>query len=174
MTDADLLALIVSGDDIAFEVDGQPFAFRQPRPMDIDRMRHAQTLAADTLRAEYRRAGLADEPVSAEMEAARTAYLAALEIAYTAARDEGDSDTARNAAADMEIDWPETLVEERARAVTTRALGRWIVDNLLVGNRDDLLRLTRPDPLSHDAVIEAVQKVIRVTNYDPNLTRRTG
>lgn len=177
MTDFDVLAWVLSGDPVLFSVDGVEFAFRQPTPHEMDKMRFAQTKAYDKALAEYRADGLGNEAVSDGLVETKRLYGEALEAAYQQANADQDNEAVRQAAQDMEDmerNWPRNLAEERARDFARRTLARWIVDNLLDGDGGDLRRLTAPDPLAHDAVIEATQRLLAIVNHDPNLTRRTA
>lgn len=172
----DALEYVISGDPVPFEIDGNQFALLQPSPLQTDRMRFAQTKAHDRAMAEYRAEGLDKEPVSDGLVETRRIYNEALEAAYQQANADNDGMAARKAAEDMEEverSWPRNLAEERARDYARRAIARWIIDNLLQGDRDDLRRLTAPDPLAHNAVVEAVQRLLSVINHDPNSPRRT-
>ena len=171
-----VLEWVLSGDPVPFEIDGVGFAFRQPSPLEMDRMRFAQTKAHDKALAEYRAEGMADEPISDALVETKRLYREALEVAYQQANANEDGAAARQAAQDMEdIDtsWPRNLADERARDYARRTLARWIVDNLLTGDRDELRKLTAPDPLADDAVIQATQRLLAIVNHDPNSRRRT-
>jgi len=174
-TEFDTLTYVVSGDPVPFEIDGLSFGLRQPTPVEMDRMRFAQTKAHDRAMADYRADGLDQEPISAGLVETKRLYMEALEQAYQAANASGDSAGVRQAAQDMEdaeTNWPRNLAEERSRDYARRALGRWIIDNLFAGDRDELRRLTAPDPLAHGAVIEAVQRLLSIVNHDPNSSGR--
>jgi hypothetical protein len=175
-TEFEVLEWIVSGKPVPFEIDGMEFALRQPTPVEMDRMRLAQTRAHDKVMAEYRADGMDKEPVTAGLLETQRIYREALEAAYQQANADNDGEAARKAAEDMEdVDrlWPKNLAEERARDHARRTLARWMVDNLLNGSRDDLRRLTAPDPLAHDAVVTATQQMLQIINHDPNSRRRT-
>lgn len=176
MDEFDALHWILSGDPVPVEIDGAQFALRQPTPLEMDRLRFVQTKATDRALAEYRADGLADLPVSDELVEARRVYLAVLEAAYQQASENGDAEAARQAAQDMEDaerNWPRTLADERAREYSRRAVARWIVDTLLTGDREQFRKLTAPDPLEHNAVVQAVQRLLAIINHDPNSRKRT-
>ena len=176
MDEFDLLEWIVSGKPVPFEIGGSQFALRQPSPVEMDKMRFAQTKAYDRAFAEYRADGLDKEPVTAGLVETRRIYNEALEAAYQQANADGDGAAARKAAEDMDEiarSWPANLAEERARDFARRTLARWMLENLLQGDRDDFRQLTAPDPLNHDAVTAAVQRLLSIVNHDPNSNRRT-
>lgn len=175
MSDFDVLAYIVSGDPVPFDLDGVPFALRQPSPLEMDRARLAQQRAADRALADYRADGLADEPVSDALVETKRLYNEALEAAYQQASADGDTAAMRQAAEDMErAEWPRNLAEERSRDYARRAIGRWIIDNLLTGDKNEFRRLTAPDPLNRAEVAGAISRLLAIINHDPNLNRRTA
>ncbi len=174
MTDFDVLTHIVSGDPVPFDIDGVPFALRQPSPLEMDRARLAQQRAADRALADYRAEGLADEPVSDALVETKRLYNEALEAAYQQANADGDTAAMRQVAEDMErAEWPRNLAEERSRDYARRAIGRWIVDNLLTGDKSEFKRLTAPDPLNRAEVAGAISRLLQIINHDPNSNRRT-
>lgn len=170
----DIMAMVMSGAPVGFEIDGQRFALRQMTPAERDRLSYLETREFDRVLAEYRAAGLGDQPMSDDMQDARRAYAAVLEATYSAAFESGDMEAARQAAYDMEDAtlWPRSLAHERANQFVARLDARWTIDNLLDGDRDALTRLTLPDPLLHDAVIEALAKHRRLSQYVPNSSGR--
>lgn len=176
MDDFDLLERIVSGRPVTFEVDGAAFALRQPAPIEMDRLRFAQTRAYDRAIADYRADGMDGEPVTDGLVETKRLYLEALELSYQQANAGEDSEAARRAAEEMEAverTWPKTLAEERARDHARRTVARWMLDNLLDGDKDELRRLGAPDPLNRQEVIDAVQRMLAIVNHDPNSNRRT-
>lgn len=175
MSDSDnVTEMIVTGAPVEFEIGGVRFAFRQMRPAERDRLSYLETKENDRVLAEYRAAGLGDLPMSDETQDAKRAYDAMLEAAYTKALEAGDMDAAKQTAFDMEDQsiWPRSLAHERANAFVARLDARWTIDNLLDGDRAEFERLTRPDPLRHDAVIEALALHRRLSQYDPNSNGR--
>ena len=176
MDEFDVLAYVVSGEPVPFEVGGSAFAFRQPSPVQMDKLRFAQTRAYDQVYAEYRADGLDKEPVTPGLTETRRVYNEALEAVYQQANADGDGAAARKAAEDMDFiasHWPRNLAEERARDHAKRYSARWVVDNLLIGDKDDFRRLTAPDPLNRAEVNDGVNRLFSVTNHDPNLNGRT-
>jgi hypothetical protein len=176
MDDFDLLDWIVNAKPVAFEVDGVGFVLRQPSPVEMDRLRFAKTLAYDRAIAEYKADGLDEEPVTDGLTETRRLYLDALEADYQRANADNDGEAARRAAEEMEAvrgTWPKSLAEERARDHARRVTARWMLDNLLQGDRDELRRLGAPDPLNRQEVIAAVQHMLSIINHDPNSNRRT-
>lgn len=170
----DVESMVMSGAPVEFEIEGEKFALRQMTPAERDRLSYLETKEHDRVLAEYRAAGLGDLPMSDDMQDARRAYEAMLEQTYQAALKAGDDETAKQAAYDMEDTsvWPRSLAHERANTFVTRLDGRWFVDNLLTGDRARFNELTKPDPLLHDAVIDAVAKLRRVSQYIPNSNGR--
>jgi hypothetical protein len=71
-------------------------------------------------------------------------------------------------------EWPRNLAEERSRDYARRAIGRWIVDNLLTGDKSEFKRLTAPDPLNRAEVAGAISRLLQIINHDPNSNRRTA
>lgn len=173
--DFDLLEWIVNAKPVAFTVDGSEFSLRQPTPIEMDRLRFSQTRAYDRAYADYCADGLDNAPVTAGLVETKRIYLDALEQAYQNAGDDGRA--ARQAAEEMEAverTWPKTLAEERARDHARRSTARWMLDNLLDGDRDELRRLGAPDPLNRQEVIDAIQRMLAIVNHDPNSNRRTA
>jgi hypothetical protein len=171
----DIMEQVRAGLPVPFEIAGVAFALRQPRPAERDRLNAVETLAYDQTLASYRAAGLGAEPVSDSSMAVRRAMLEALEQDYQDANAANDGPAARQAAQDMqdiEANWPNSLAEERAREATRRASGRWIVDNMLDGDRAEFARLTAPEPLNHMAVMEALDALRRLMTFDPNSAGR--
>ncbi len=173
--DMELIEIVRTGAPIEFEIEGYTFAFRQPSPSEMDRLRQGQTRTYDRVFNEYRADGMADAPVTDGLTETISIYTDALETQYQAAMKAGDSEAARAAAEAMEdgMNWPKTLGAERANDAARRFVGRWIVDNLFTGDRAEFDRLTRPDPLERDEVGAATQRSLAVMNYDPNSTGRT-
>ena len=73
----DVIETILSGEPIPLTIGEQTWQLRQPRPLEVDKMRRAQTLAYDSVMKDYRAAGMADEPVSKGMADLITMYNAA-------------------------------------------------------------------------------------------------
>lgn len=170
----DELEWLMSGRPVPFEVDGAHFALRQPAAIDIDRMRFVQTRANDWAMKEYRSDGMDQEPITEGMANGLQLLLQFYQGELNDAQGENDTDEARRIAREMdetEANWPQNLAEERARAHSRRVVARWIVNNLLEGDARELRRLTG-DPLNHDDVIEATQKILRLVNFRPNLNGR--
>ena len=175
MSDFDVLTWIVSGDPVPFEIDGVSFALRQPTPLEMDRARLAQQRAADRALADYRADGLDKQPISDELQSMIDMYMAALEQAYKAALEADDQAAAIAVARDMEqapLNWPTSLAQERVNAAVKRADGRWALDNLLEGDKAKFRELTAPEPLSHDAVKDALEQWRELSTFDPNLHTR--
>ena len=170
----DVEAMVMSGAPVEFEIDGERFALRQMTPAERDKLSKLETMEHDRVLAEYRAAGLGDQPMSDELQDAKRVYMAALEDAYIKAIEDGDQEAALQAARDMEDGsmWPRSLAHERANTFVSRLDGRWMADNLLDGDRAEFVKLTRPDPLLHDAVIEAVAKLRQLSQYVPNFNGR--
>ena len=176
MDEFDLLDCIVNAKPVVFAVDGAEFALRQPTPAEMDRLRFAQTRAYDQAYSAYVADGLGDAPITAGAEETLRLYLEALEADYQRANEQGDGAEARRAAEEMDTarqQWPQSLAEERARDHSRRVTARWMLDNLLTGDRDELRRLGAPDSLKREEVIAAVQRMFSIINHDPNLNRRT-
>lgn len=170
----DVEAMVMSGAPVEFEIDGQKFALRQMTPAERDRLSYLETKEHDRVLAEYRAAGMGEQPMSDDMQDARRAYEAMLEQTYQQAFKAGDDETAKQAARDLEDDslWPRSLAHERANTFVQRLDGRWFVDNLLEGDRAAFVLLTKPDPLVHGPVIEAVAKLRTISQYVPNSNGR--
>ena len=170
----DVVSIVMSGAPIEFEIEGEKFGLRQMTPAERDRLSYLETKEHDRVLAEYRADGLGDLPMSDDMQDARRAYEAMLEQTYTKAIEAGDMEAAKQTAYDLEDTsmWPRSLAHERANTFVTRLDGRWFVDNLLTGDKAKFAELTRPDPLLHDAVIDAVAKLRRVSQYVPNSNGR--
>lgn len=170
----DVTAMVMSGAPVEFEIDGERFALRQMTPAERDRLSYLETKEHDRVLAEYRKDGMGELPMSDDMQDTRRAYEAMLEYTYQAALKADDQEAAKQAAYDMEDAsiWPQSLAHQRANTFVTRLDGRWFVDNLLDGDRAKFNELTRPDPLLHDAVIEAVAKLRRLSQYIPNSNGR--
>lgn len=166
--------MVMSGAPVEFEIDGEKFALRQMTPAERDRLSYLETKEHDRVLAEYRAAGLGEQPMSDDMQNTRLAYEAMLEQTYKQALAADDMDTAKQAAYDMEDTsiWPQSLAHQRANTFVMRLDGRWFVDNLLEGDRVAFATLTKPDPLLHDAVIEAVAKLRKISQYIPNSNGR--
>lgn len=164
----------MSGAPVEFEIDGERFALRQMTPAERDRLSYLETKEHDRVLAEYRKDGLGELPMSDDMQEARRAYEAMLEMTYAQAIEAGDMEAAKQAAYDIEDTaiWPRSLAHERANTFVSRFDGRWFVDNLLDGDRAKFNELTRPDPLLHDAVIDAVAKLRKLSQYVPNSNGR--
>lgn len=166
----DVLDMVLSGAPVPVTIGEQTWTLRQPKPLEVDKMRRAQQLAHDVVMVQYRAEGLDKQPISDALAATIRIYEDAADAAYEAAMKKGDQDTARAALEDKEsITWPATLAEERARDDARRATARWIVDNLLDGDREAWRLATAPDPLNHSAVVAAVTKMLALVNHDPNL-----
>lgn len=162
--------MVMSGAPVEFEIDGERFALRQMTPAERDKLSRLETMEHDRVLAEYRAAGMGDQPVSDELQDAQRVYLATLEAAYANAIETGDQEAAKQAAYDMEdmSIWPRSLAHERANTFVSRLDARWFIDHLLDGDRAKFNELTRPDPLMHDVVIDAVAKLRRLSQYVPN------
>lgn len=170
----DVEAMVMSGAPVVFEIGGHEFALRQMTPAERDRLSYLETKEHDRVLAEYRAAGLGEQPMSDDMQDARRAYEAMLEQTYQAALASGDDDTAIQAARDLEDGsmWPRSLAHERANTFVQRLDGRWFVDNLLEGDKAAFAMLTKPDPLVHGPVIDAVAKLRTISQYVPNSNGR--
>ena len=58
-----------------------------------------------------------------------------------------NKDAAAPLAEDMEaMNWPANLAEERAREDARRTTARWVIENLLEGDREEFRKATAPDP----------------------------
>ena len=166
----DVIETILSGEPIPLTIGEQTWQLRQPRPLEVDKMRRAQTLAYDSVMKDYRAAGMADEPVSKGMADLIAKYNAAQDTAYVEAMKANNKDAARAALEDMEkMNWPANLAEERAREDARRTTARWVIENLLEGDREEFRKATAPDPLNHSDVVAAVTKMLALINHDPNL-----
>ncbi len=176
MTDnLDIIERVRSGEPVEFVIGDHRFALRQLSPAERDRLYYIETRARDKALADYRADGLDKQPVSDAMQEMQALYLAALEQAYQAALAEGDDETAIQAARDIEeapARWPTTLAQERANEWVQRTMARWVVDNLLTGDRAAFVQATMPDPLTHTAVIDALAEWQRLAMFDPNSRRR--
>ena len=87
---------------------------------------------------------MADEPVSKGMADLIAMYNAAQDTAYVEAMKANDKDAARTALEDMEaMNWPANLAEERAREDAQRTTARWVIENLLEGDREGSARPRR-------------------------------
>lgn len=169
----DVLEMVLSGAPVPVVIGEQSWSLRQPKPLEVDKMRRAQQLAHDTVMAQYRAEGLDKQPISDGLAETIRLYGAAADAAYVAAMKEGDQDAARAALEDKSsINWPGSLAEERARDDARRATARWIVDNLLDGDREAWRLATAPDPLNHSDVVVAVTRMLALVNHDPNLNGR--
>lgn len=171
----DVLEMVRSGAPVEFEIEGELFALRQMTPAERDKLNYVETRLRDKVLADYRADGLDKQPVSDELQGLINLYTASLERTYNDAIEAGDQQAAIEAARDMEaipLRWPKTLAHERANAAVKRADGRWAIDNLLDGDKEAFRRLTAPEPLSHDAVIEALGKWQQLATFDPNSNGR--
>lgn len=171
----DTLEWLLSGKPVPLVIDGCEFALRQPKPIEVDRLQQVEQRARDAVMRDYRADGLDQEPVSEGQAFMQRAYAESLEELFVTATEAGDTETARQAAEDMERiprQWPKSLAEERARDYSRKVAYRWIVDTMLEGDRTAWRELTAPDPLERVEVIEAVQKIAALINHDPNLNRR--
>ena len=165
----------MTGKPVPLAIGGVEFALRQPTPLEVDRMQYQQTRAYDKAFADYRADGLADEPVTAAMAETIRIYNEMQDMAYAQAQKDGDTETATDIAREQEKaarQWPQTLADERAREHARRTTARWCVDNLVEGDKDAWRELTMPDPLERSEVAQAVQKLLRLVNHDPNSNRR--
>ena len=173
----DKLEWLHSGKPVPLVINSIEFGLRQPNELERDRMDFARLSASDWALAQYRSEGLDKEPITDASSETQRIYLEALETQYQAANDAGDGDGAREAAEMMERvrgNWPVNLADERSRDYGTIAVRRFVVDKLLVGNRKEFDELTRPDPLRHDAVSEAVDRLLSIINHDPNSNGRNS
>ena len=173
----DKLEWLHSGKPVPLVIGDVEFGLRQPSELERDRMDFARLSASDWALAQYRSEGLDKEPITDASRETQRIYLEALEVQYQAANDAGDGDGAREAAEMMERvrgNWPVNLADERSRDYGTIAVRRFVVDKLLVGNRKRFDELTRPDPLRHDAVSEAVDRLLSIINHDPNSSGRNS
>lgn len=177
MTDnLDIIERVRSGEPVEFVIGDHRFALRQLSPAERDRLYYIETRARDKALADYRADGLDKEPVSDAMRETMALYMAALEQAYQFALAEDDDETAIQAARDMEeapSRWPANLAQERANEWVRRTMARWVVDNLLVGERAVFVEATLPDPLTHTAVIDALAEWQKLAMFDPNSPRRS-
>lgn len=166
---------VSDGSPIEFEIDGEQFALRQMTPAERDRLNYVETRTRDNVLADYRADGLDKQPISDELQALIDVYTATLERTYQDAIAANNQQEAIDAARELEeipLRWPRDLAHERANAAVKRADGRWAIDNLLDGDREAFRRLTAPEPLSHDAVIEALGKWQQLATFDPNSNGR--
>ena len=169
----DVLETIMSGVPVPVVIGDATWNLRQPRPLEVDKMRRAQQLAHDTVMAEYRAEGLDKQPVSDAMAETIRMYGAAQEAAYKAAMKNADQATAREALDDLAaIHWPANLAEERARDDARRTVARWIIDHLLEGDKEAFRKATAPDPLNHSDVVASVTRMLSLVNHDPNSNGR--
>ena len=171
----DVLEMVRSGAPVEFEIDGHKFALRQMTPTERDRLNYVETRLRDKVLADYRADGLDKQPVSDELQALIDVYKASLDRTYQDAIEANDHEAAIAAARELEdipLRWPRTLAHERANAAVKRTEGRWAIDNLLDGDREAFRRLTAPEPLSHDAVIEALSRWQQLATFDPNSNGR--
>ena len=180
----DVIGMVQSGAPVAFEIteividdDGNEvtkahkFALRQMTPTERDKLNYIETKLRDRIMTDYRAEGLDKQPVSDDLQAMIDAYLGAMEAEYQKALEDGNQEAAINAAREMENapkNWPQNLAQQRANAAVKRADGRWAVENLLNGDRAAFNRLTNPEPLSHDAVKDALEKWQKLATFDPN------
>lgn len=163
--------MVRSGAPVRFEIDGHEFALRQMTPAERDKLNYVELRLRDRIMADYRADGLDKQPISDDMQTMIDLYMAALEQAYKAALEADDQAAAIAAARDMEqapLNWPTSLAQERANSAVKRADGRWAIDNLLEGDKAKFRELTAPEPLSHDAVNEALARWMELTTFDPN------
>lgn len=169
----DILETILSGAPVPIVIDDDTWNLRQPKPLEVDKMRRAQQLAHDTVMVEYRDAGLDKQPVSDAMQSMIGMFNTAQGQAYEAAMKDGDQVAAREALeASAGMNWPASLAEERARDDARRAVARWIIDHLLEGDKEAFRRATAPDPLNHSAVVASVTRMLSLVNHDPNSNGR--
>ena len=170
-----VLEMVRSGAPVEFEIEGHEFALRQMTPTERDALNYVETRLRDKVLADYRADGLDKQPISDELQAMIDVYSASLDRTYQAALEANDQQAAIEAAREMEEipqRWPRTLAHERANAAVKRADGRWAIENLLNGDREAFRRLTAPEPLSHDAVIEALARWQQLATFDPNSNGR--
>lgn len=174
LTDAEIIEWVMSARPVPFEIDGHEFALRQMKPAERDRLNYVEKKTRDKVMADYRADGLDKLPISDELVEGMRIYNEALEQAYQEASKSGDAEATRQAALEMEkpLAWPTSLAQERANEEVNRAAERWMVDNLLDGDKAEFARLTAPDPINHYKVAEAVATLRRLTNHDPNLNGR--
>ena len=175
MSDQSIYERIIDQTPVEFSIGEMTFSFRHPTPFEIDLLTEGQTLASDRVFAEYRKAGLEHEPVSIETQVALMMRRASLTLSAEKAKEEGDE--ARRIELLQELEdfdsiYPVTLIDERCRQAARRYYGRWVVQNLLVGDRAEFDRLTRPNALRHDAVEKALTELYEIVNYDPNSNGR--
>lgn len=172
----DVLEWLLSGKPVPLVIDGVEFALRQPKPLEVDRMQYQQTRAYDKALADYKADGLADEPITPGLAETIRIYNELQEQAYQQAQVNGDTETATRIAREQETiarQWPGSLAQERARDYARRTVARFIVDNLLDGDKAAWRELTAPDPLERSEVTDAVGKLLSLVNHDPNSNRRT-
>lgn len=171
----DKLELLQSGGPVVFEIDGNEFKLRQPTPLEQDRMAFARTSTTDWAIVQYRNLGMDKEPISEASRETQRIYLEMLETDYNNANEAGDGERVREVAQmidNVRGNWPTTLAEERARDMGTVAVRRFVLDRLFTGDRTAFERLTAPDPLRHNAVSEAVDRLLAIVNHDPNSNGR--
>lgn len=195
----DVEAMVMSGAPVEFELveivkdeDGNEvekshkFGLRQMTPRERDRLSYIETKERDRVLAEYRADGLGELPMSDDMQEAKRSYDAMLEQTYQGAvklmNDETSDDTvkraaqeaAKQAAIDMEDTsiWPRSLAHERASDAVDVFEWRWVVENLLEGDRDKFVKLTIPDPRIYPNVVTAMKRWRQVTQYVPNSNGR--
>lgn len=172
----DVIEMVRSGAPVEFEIDGHEFAIRQMTPAERDKLNYIETRTRDRVLADYRADGLDEQPVSDELQARIDVYLAVLDAQYKQALEDGDQETAIQAARDMDEvpqQWPQNLAQERANAAVRRTDGRWALENLLEGDKGAFRRMTAPEPLSHDAVIVALSRWQELATFDPNSSGRS-
>ncbi len=171
----DIQGMVRSGAPVKFEIDGHEFALRQMTPAERDKLNYVELRLRDRIMADYRADGLDKQPISDDMQTMIDLYMAALEQAYKAALEADDQAAAIAVARDMEqapLNWPTSLAQERANSAVKRADGRWAIDNLLEGDKAKFRELTAPEPLSHDAVKDALEQWRELATFDPNLHTR--
>ena len=177
---AEGLAVMVTETKTVKDEDGNEvekshkFGLRQMTPAERDRLSYLETKEHDRVLAEYRKDGLGELPMSDDMQEARRAYNAMLEMTYAQAIEAGDMEAAKQAAIDMEDTsiWPRSLAHERASDAVDVFEWRWVVENLLEGDRDKFVKLTIPDPRIYPNVVTAMKRWRQVTQYVPNSNGR--
>lgn len=176
MDEFDILEWLLTGKSVPLVIDGVEFSLRQPKPLEVDRMQYQQTRAFDMAMAEYKADGLSDEPITPDLAEAIRVYNELQEQLYQQAQADGDTEAATRVAREQERvarQQPQTLAEERARNYSRRVVARFIVDNLLEGDKAVWRELTTPDPLERAEVTAAVDKLLSLVNHNPNSNRRT-
>ena len=98
----DVIEMVRSGAPVEFEIDGHEFAIRQMTPAERDKLNYIETRTRDRVLADYRADGLDEQPVSDELQARIDVYLAVLDAQYKQALEDGDQETAMQAARDMD------------------------------------------------------------------------